>query len=607
MIIDIPLQNPLSQTNKGDVSGTIHETFNVDLSIKPKKICLPNKMAISTSTQNLASLGLISKFVFFDGSYFAHSVGTDSGTYDNDGKVFKGGDGVDDVFTLPTWTGNTTDYNSTATIIEYGGDLLLISGDTWSISTSSDTSWSSETTTGGSNYSVVFEDRVYYEDGGRIQSFTDPTTHATSGTYTWLLPDSESESITGLGVSTAGIWIATSNDGGVETTVYLWDGQTENAYDNAYKVSDSTVMALKVHNDIPYIVTHAGIVMAFNGSYFEEVSRFPFSHILLEGSNQPDIDIYTSEVGRWIHQNGVDVIGGQLHFLVNPVAEDDSKRYGDYAKLAGVWCLDPEIGLYHRYAISVTADNGEVGQVKHVGALKSAAKDYSITASEFGSFLCSFSYYTENSNDTEEYAIGYVEPIAIDGAASTGHLTTQRIYSQSVQESWESLFMGFEELESTDSIELKYRTVEREGNNIAVTWSSTTQFTATDLNLANVKSKFDAGDSYECRVLLGNGSGIISQVSNITESGGTYTITLDTAHTGVSATNTGQVRLENWTSAGTITSSDNDIQFKEIPVARQSNWIQYKIILRGEEITKNKHNPVINRIVSVSNSHAKYQ
>lgn len=608
MIIDIPLQNAFKQTNKGDVLGTIHETFNVDLEHFPNKICLPSKVKLNTSDSSLAELGLITKFVFFEGVYFAYSAGTDSGTYNDVGKLFKGGDSVKNSFNLPTWTVNTTDFSSDATIEAFNGELVLMSGDLWTISSPIDTSWTAEGTNNCSGLSVKFENRVYFTDNTQsIASFADPATPASTGSYTFNLPDQSEGDIIGLDTSTSGIWIATSSEGAPETFIYLWDGVTENTFDGSYKVPEPYLLNLKVLNDIPYVVGGSGKVYGFNGSYFEQVAEFPFSDILLSSLDDAgDVDISTTLNGKWIHNNGSTVLDNKLYFLVNPIAQDDSEIFGDYSKLAGIWCLDPEIGLYHKHAISVQDDNGEMGMLKHVGALTTSGLDANPDPTDAGSFIFGFSYYTENSNSTEKYAIGYVSPQTEIGDKQTGYLATQRTYSRQLTDSWDYVAIGFEELESTDSIQVKYRTNLRGGNNIGVTWSSTTVFTSTDTDLADVKSKFDNGENYECRVLLGNGSGVISQVSNITESGGTYTITLDTVHTGVSATNTGQVRLENWTLAETITNTDNDTQIVKIPVAKQSNWIQYKLVLNGEENSKNKHNPVINRIVSVSNDNARF-
>jgi hypothetical protein len=607
MIIDIPIQNPIRQLNKGDLKGSIKETFNVDLSIKPDKICLPTKSLINRTDTDLTGLGLITDFIFHDGYYYALSAGQDSGTYDGVAQVYRGGDAVDDSFSLPTWTVNTNDFEADATAISFDGNFIYHAGDTWSLGSGADTSWTAESTTSGAGFSIAFNGRVYFFTNSQlIASYTDPATVATSGSYTFRIPTSSNLKPTGLDKTSSQIWIATTNDEGGKASVFSWDGVTENVYDGEYEIADSAIMAIRVKDNIPYIVTGSGLVMAFNGSYFEEVARFPFADIPLSGKTRPEVDLFSSALGKWMHNKGIDIIGNKLHFLINPVPEDLDPRYGDSQKLAGIWCLDDEVGLYHRFALSSTDTNGEQAIVKNVGALRDAAVEQSVNTGEFGSFLFSFSYMTEDSLDTEKYAIGFVEIESDPSVKSTGFITTNRIYAQNIRDTWEKALTGFEELESTDSIIVKYRTIEREANDVGIVWVDGTSYTSTDTNFADIKTNFDTGTSYESRILYGDGAGVISQITAITEASGTYTITVDTSHF-QTPTNTAVARIENWTVGSTITSADNEAQFVETPIAKESNWIQYKLVLNGTEIAKNKHNPVINRFVSVSNQHTKFQ
>lgn len=606
MIIDIPQQNPIVQTNKGDLKGSIKETFNVDLSSKPDKICLPFKTRINVDNTDLTDLGIVTDFIFAEGAYYALNAGQDGS---NVPRVYRGGDAVDDSFTLPSWTVNTTDFPADASGIYYNGLFLYHAGDLWSLSTSTDTSWTAESTTSlNSGNTIIFKDRVYVIDGASaISSYIDPTLPITSGSYTFLYSGGYYD-FTGMAATSELIWVTTINNDGGNAVVFSWDGVTENVYDGQYEIPDTSVISICVKDNIPHITTGSGIVMAFNGSYFEEVARFPFTNIVLSAKNDPDIDNVTnsSTQGRWIHNKGMEVIGNKIHFLISPAADGNSTLFGDFARLAGIWCYDPEIGLYHRYAISISTTNGEQAFVKHVGALKAAAQEQSTNAGEWGSFLFSFSYYTENSGTTEKYAIGYAEPVPNADATSTGYITTNRIYAQNIQDTWEKVCLGFEDMNSTDSIITKYRRIEKDAFNVGIVWTSATTYTSTDTNLATVKSNFDAGINYESRILYGDGSGVISQITAITVNAGTYTITVDTSHT-MTATNTAVARLENWEKADTITDNDNNLQFKQIPIGKESNWIQYKFVLNGTETILNKHNPVINRIVSVSNQHTKFQ
>jgi hypothetical protein len=610
MIIDIPHQNPIKQLNKGDLKGSIKETFNIDLSSKPDKICLPFKTRVSTTTDEESTLGLINQFLWGEKKWMALSAGQDF-VGGAGGKLLVGSDSSDESFSLPTWTVNTTDFNTDAVAIAHKGEIVYMSDDIWALSDADDTSFTSRSTTGGNSFAIVFNGRVYFMASAsqiEINSFESSNTPATSGSYTFTLPDSYSE-VVGLDKTNELIWIATSSDEGKNAAVYTWDGVTEDVYTSMYEIPEANIMAIKVMDGIPYVVTGSGKLMAFNGSYFEVVAEFPFQNITLAGNSNFYLnihDVLNGDNGRWIHHNGVDIVDGKLHFLINPIALENDTVFGDYSRLAGIWCYDPEIGLYHKYALSVLDSNGEQGIVKRVGALKATPVEIDSDANDYGKMIFSFSYYTEDNIDTNKFAIGFIENIPTSTLVSTGYITTNRIYSQNIQDTWEKVCLGFEDMNSADSIITKYRRIEKDAFNVDIVWTGDTTYLSNDANLATVKTNFDAGIGYESRILYGDGSGVISQITGITVNAGTYTITVDTAHN-QTPTNTAVARLENWEKVDTITDADNNIQFKQIPIGKESNWIQYKFVLNGTETSLNKHNPVINRIVSVSNQHTKFQ
>lgn len=609
MIIDIPNVNGLRQENKGDLEGTIKETFNVDLSGKPDKICLPIKTRINVTDSDLASLGIITDFVFAGSVYYAISAGTDDGANSGVGKVFRGSDAVDDLFTLPTWSVNTNDFDSNASGVYFDNQFNYHSREIWSLSSPSGTAWTSESTENfSSGPAIVFKNRVYVVTGAStIESYTDPSLPTTSGSYTFRI-DGGYYKITNISATSEQIWITTINDEGGKAVVFSWDGVAEDIYDAQYEIPDTSVLSICIKDNTPYITTGSGLVMAYNGAYFEEVARFPFTDIVLSLKNDPELDSVENNavLGRWIHNNGMTVIGNKIHFLISPSTDEQTKQFGDYSRLAGIWCLDDKHGLYHRYAVSIQDSNGEQATLKHVGALREAAQEEATSAGEWGAFIFSFSYFTANDVATEKYAIGYAEPIPNADAKSTGYITTNRIYSQNVQDTWEKVCAGFEDMNANDEVVVKYRTIEKDSVNVGITWVNGTSYTSTDTSLVAVKTNFDAGIGYDSRILYGDGSGVISQITNITVNAGTYTITVDKTHLMI-ASNTAVARLENWNKLDTITSADNNLQFKQISAGKEANWIQYKFVLTGVETALNKHNPVINRIVSVSNQHTSFQ
>jgi hypothetical protein len=616
MIIDIPTNTSIKLTNKEDRLGSFDEVFNVDLTTKPNSICLPNRivMSIDNTDEDVLGLGILSNIVYFDGVYFGTSVGTDSGTYDGDPNLFRGGDDVVQGWTLPTWTGLSTALDVDAGLVNFGTstNLYYLGNDIVSISTGSDVSFSTESTatsTGG--LTTTFNNRVYYFQSGRIESFSDATAPATTGTYTYLVPNPFE--VTSVKANDRGVWIATSNDEGAGAKIILWDGVTENVADAEYSIQDPAVLSMEIYKGTPYIVTSSGLLMAFNGSYFEEVARFPFTNIPLIGRTRPEIDLSSSNSNKWIHNNGMAIIDTKLHFLVAPNSQDyaDGEDFGDYKKLAGIWCYDEEVGLYHRFALSTDSTDGIPalqGQIKHVGALVPAGDKSTLTAAEVGKFICSASYFTENNDDTENYGIFGYTYMPNSSRMNIGYAVTSKFYSEQVSEMWDSLYIATDDLDGGDSIDIKYKTRDITAVESGITWASTTSFTTTDSSWGDIKTSFEAGMGYECRILYGKGAGVLSQVTNITELTGTYTVTLDRVHTGVVATNTAKARTENWTLVRTLTSADNvNGALIKCPIAVASEWIKYKFVLTGlENGVNNVNNPIINRIVSVSQPHARF-
>jgi hypothetical protein len=611
MIIDIPNSVGWQQLNKSNRLGSIDETFNVDLTTRPGYVALPNRVQETENDTDLTAFGVLSNIVYFDGAYFGTSVGQDSGTYDGDARLFRGGDSVDNSFAEPSWTGLTED--KLAGLVAYKSDLYYLADSIFSISSKTDVSFTEESTANArGGLTTVYNGRVYFLDQTRIRSFVDPTTPATTGSYTFATVGEYDVSC--MDSDANGVWIGSISNEGGDAKVYLWDGITESVADAEYVIPDPQVMAIHIYNGRPYIVTSKGLLMAFNGAYFEEIARFPFFGIPLFGRNFETVDISSSNGGRWIHQHGIAVVDNKLHFLVAPNSQSvaGDEIYGEYKKLAGIWCYDESVGLYHRYAISSnTTDNEPAlnGQLKHVGALVPAGDISGLADTEIGKFLCSASYYTENSITTEAYGSFALMSAPNTDRMNIGYLTTSRIYGEQITEQWKSVMVGFEDLDSSDSIIVKYRNKELDAIETGITWVDTTQFTTTDTDWATIKTNFDADTNYEVRILYGDGAGVLSQITAITEAGGTYTVTLSETHNGVTATNTAKARIENWTVADTITSADNNANnLKEIPVNRQGQWIQYKLVLVGlENGSTTINNPIINRLISISEPLTKFK
>lgn len=178
-----------------------------------------------------------------------------------------------------------------------------------------------------------------------------------------------------------------------------------------------------------------------------------------------------------------------------------------------------------------------------------------------------------------------------------GYFVTPKIEAPKVEDTQKKIYIKFQRLIDDNQIIVKYRNRNIDGlpisfsnaytgSNVRGTWTNTTTFTCTGY-LSEVKTAFDAGVAIECEILSGSGGGQMPQVSNITYDTGTYTVTLDEAVLGATATEVFEFRMDNWTKARTLTASSQDNQkgFSEIPVGKVSKWIQVKVELRGYKTT----------------------
>lgn len=169
---------------------------------------------------------------------------------------------------------------------------------------------------------------------------------------------------------------------------------------------------------------------------------------------------------------------------------------------------------------------------------------------------------------------------------NVGHFITPKLRATADKDAFTSLTLRFNQLQTGDSIKIKYRTEDRFNktksktlitNNDIVTWTSTTVCTS-NTDLRDVK----AGDEIE--IIGGAGAGQSFEIASITESGGTYTITLSEANTLVSANDKSRFFISNWKELETINSDYADT-VKNVTIAKKSSWIQFKLELKGVRVT----------------------
>jgi hypothetical protein len=179
---------------------------------------------------------------------------------------------------------------------------------------------------------------------------------------------------------------------------------------------------------------------------------------------------------------------------------------------------------------------------------------------------------------------------ACSGFRNIGYAVTPRIYSQNAKDFRPYIALKYAPLDTGDVITVKQKTkdilglpaiVPQYSESSSATWSSSTVLTTTaDLSEAMAYLEKE-GAELEIEITAGAGGGQMSQIASITESSGTYTVTLEDTLLGIDASDVCTFIIDSWKTVGTITSSDTDGIKTFTSSGSPSKFVQYKIILDG--------------------------
>lgn len=142
--------------------------------------------------------------------------------------------------------------------------------------------------------------------------------------------------------------------------------------------------------------------------------------------------------------------------------------------------------------------------------------------------------------------------------------------------------------DASDKIVFKYKDKVRQNvpfgtGQIQVTWSSDTVFTVSQSTIPQWDYA-QVGD--EVTIASGNGAGSTAHIVTNELSGGTYTVTLDEAITGVAASDKAIVLVDNWIKIDVEITNSDTMGYKDIPIPQSSptTWIKVKAEIRGEGV-----------------------
>ena len=584
MKITIPSQETkqFSQPNKGELFGNLWVTKNIDLLSSRGKIRLAERLKLIADTSDDADMECPIAFVRSDADTTERwwaLVNNDAQSV-ADGLLFKTtntnpltGWTQDAIANTPTTAcddmvvfGRVNSYDRL--VVATSTNLAMLNNGTWTASwwqtTLDQTALQStephplhvfKTSVGGLSRIILI-----IGDGNYIHTVSEDIDVDTEDLITHYRKLTLPENLRAIWIrsTSSAVYIGTQDKLGHEAYVIIWDGVNDE-WSGKIPVNDDISLAGVNWNNSIYTINGKGQLLGGEG--LPQVAALP---VFYEKRRWDD----SLTRPQLVHRNGMEIIDDKIHIFLNGIIENTATEVLENMS-SGIWEFDPEVGLYCKYTVGqYKATNSDWGApvIARNGALKETSVD-------LGHFLLGADVFSDNATTKVK---GIIVSDVDATADQRGYFVTSQIPAGNVRAFWQRIWTKLKELEnSTDRIIVKYR-VDKDKNfpaKATVTWSSTTIFTSTDADFANVL----AGDEIE--ILCGKGAGATAHVSTITELTGTYTVTLDEAIP--NASGTAQVRIQNWTKLGTI--SSQSIQRKLFRIAKRSNWIQFKIELRGTE------------------------
>lgn len=568
MSITIPQNKKWTQFNQGDIFGTIFASRNIDL----------NTPGILKLAQRTRYIGQTSSGSFLD----AHAILLYNGYYYIcSNRMFTATRALagftQDVSANAPSSGPITDG------CVWNGNLYVAK--TSRVSKLATTTWTQDWSSAdfantGSSFPHPIEPNVtnidlLVGDGNLLKRCS------STGTITTALTLPSNYVINWIRKGTNVNYIGLNEAYGGRGAVAIYDGLATTLEANSIIPIQATTPLSGVIDDngILYILQSDGRLMRFNGSGFSYEAELPcFRDYNLRKDWGGSLTVAKRVLNR-----GMAIVRGKIHISVN--ASPPSARYSNF--LSGIWVYDQENkSLYHKYAVSNSNSITDYGQ-NEVTAMTAICPvfegggyndaNYVDPTESVGGVLIVGCRNSGNTQITQ-----YNTLASITTGENRGQMTLNRIENLGIKEGRTSLYCKFEGVNnSTDKIIFKYRTKYRTTIQVlstGITWTSNTTFTSIDTDLSSA----EVGD--EITILSGSGAGSTAHISSISYSNPTYTVVLDEEITGVSASDNGNIIIENFTKIPTtITNSDTDGYKKiSLPDMPKSTWVQFKIELRGE-------------------------
>lgn len=328
------------QTNTSDLSGNLFATKNVNFDSEGY-LSLSNAVPAIISQADDANFDEVAAFCRCDD--YGYYVGTHDEPFQLDENKPYG--------VLPTII-TTTDNRSPGIYggaVFFGNSMIVTSGTGAGYYTPSSNTWTntniSLTATSQSQHQVAHflslnalavanvSDVALYE----YPISATPTPFASGGVNSKVILPANFY-VTGIAYFNDNLYIGTMNRQGGKAAMYVWDG-TGTAAQSVYEVDSVIIWDVTSYEDSIVVITGSGQLLRFNGSGFTQLSALPIYYSDRMMADETNIAMY---------RNTLKANGDLLYINWS----SDAYPYKVNDQPDGIWCYDPKVGMYHRYALS---------------------------------------------------------------------------------------------------------------------------------------------------------------------------------------------------------------------------------------------------------------
>lgn len=326
----IPSNNKWTQINDGDIFGTLNESYQLNFDKLGKLKGAKKPFAIYSSDSD-ANFKYAMSILYFDSAYqvvtsdaifsFDLQAGaitqnttySPSTTLSSDSLIFRDSGGTDQM--IVTIDDNFCRWNGVGTVSYTLGSL----------------------TSGVPHPLCIFESQVTYKlaigNGNTVKLFD----NAWSASSTVLTLPAQYV-VTTLAYRNSYLYVGTKNIYGDEAKVFLWDGATANA-DYEVPIGGSWVFSLVPYNTTVAAIIDSGQLLQITGNQAVQIGALP---------------VYYNPDAIWANSSGLTLNGKVFHRGMKVwknriyINVDGSTETGFVPEMkSGIWCYDPNIGLYH--------------------------------------------------------------------------------------------------------------------------------------------------------------------------------------------------------------------------------------------------------------------